>query len=104
MSEVRLEEQRTHLEAILRDQATSSDERIRALAESSHGQLVAARQWAEEQPPELRNALEVARAEGTELQQQMGRAKVDMTISGQSAHNMPCELSKPAPLQTLRRT
>ena len=58
MSEVRLEEQRTHLEAVLRDQATSSDERIRALAESSNGQLVAARQWAEEQQSELRNALE----------------------------------------------
>ena len=41
--EMRAEEQRSHLEAILRDQATSSDERIRALAESSHGQLVAAR-------------------------------------------------------------
>ena len=77
VSEMRLEEQRTHLEAILRDQATSSDERIRALAESSHDQLVAARQWAEEQQSELRNALEVARAEGTELQQHMGRAKAE---------------------------
>ena len=57
VSEVRLEEQRTHLEAILRDQATSSDERIRALAESSHGQLVAARQWAEEQQSELNKSL-----------------------------------------------
>ena len=103
VSEMRLEEQRTHLEAILRDQATSSDGRIRALAESSHDRLVAAREWAEEQQSELRNALEVARAEGTELQQQMGRAKVEMTISGQSARNMPCELKMPAPLQTLRR-
>ena len=77
MSEMRLAEQRSHLEAILSDQAASSDERIRALAESSRDQLVAARQWAEEQQSELKGALDVARAEGTELQQQMGRAKAE---------------------------
>ena len=65
--EMRPEEQRSHLEAILRDQAMSSDERMRALVESSHGQLVAARQRAEEQQSELRNALEASRAKGTEL-------------------------------------
>ena len=75
VSEMRLAEQRSHLEAILSDQAASSDERIRALAESSRDQLVAARQWAEEQQSELKGALDVARAEGTELQQHMGRAK-----------------------------
>ena len=77
VSETRLEEQRSHLEAILRDQATSSHERMRALAESSHGQLVAARQWAEEQQSELRNALEASRAKGTELEQFIGRAKAE---------------------------
>ena len=46
VSEMRLEEQRSHLEAILRDQVMSSDEGMRAPVESSHGQLVAARQWA----------------------------------------------------------
>ena len=74
---MRLEEQRSHLEAILRDQATSSNERMRALAESSHGQLVAPRRWAEEQQSELRNALEASRAKGTELEQFIGRANAE---------------------------
>ena len=74
---MRLAEQRSHLEAILSDQAASSDERIRALAESSRGQLVAARQWAEEQQSELRNALDASRAKGTELEQFIGRAKAE---------------------------
>ena len=74
---MRPEEQRSHLEAILRNQARFSDERMRAIVKSSHGQLEAARQRAEEQQSELRNALEASRAKGTELEQFIGRAKAE---------------------------
>ena len=50
---------------------------MRALVKPSHGQLEAARQRAEEQQSELRNALEASRAKGTELEQFIGRAKAE---------------------------